>query len=200
MFCKNCGTQISDGAAFCSSCGATTNGNAPKIQPTVTQFTGANSYNASSNAIQPDIYSNLSPVNAPQRLCSGFACFMTSFGVGAVLASITGFVFGVCCIFDPKFDFSNALSIILASLPYAAVSLLFMLPSIIPIKKHITGNKIKAVLLCALKGYIAFLKVELYIACFWVPPLFLWAREIDPNIYYISDGTGTKVLFHLKKD
>ena len=81
MFCKNCGTQISDGAAFCSSCGATTNGNAPKIQPTVTQFTGANSYNASSNAIQPDIYSNPSPANVPQLLCSGFACFMTLIGL-----------------------------------------------------------------------------------------------------------------------
>ena len=200
MFCKNCGTQISDGAAFCSSCGATTNGNAPKIQPTVTQFTGANSYNASSNAIQPDIYSNPSPANVPQRLCSGFACFMTCFGVLSFLGCVIGFVFGVCCIFDPKFDFTDALSIILASLPYAAVSLLLMLPSIIPIKKHITGNKIKAVLLCALKGYIAFQKVGLYVGCFWVPPLFLWARKIDPDIYYISDGTGTKVLFHLKKD
>ena len=200
MFCKNCGTQISDGAAFCSSCGATTNGNAPKIQPTVTQFTGANSYNASSNAIQPDIYSNPSPANVPQRLCSGFACFMTFLGVCCFLVCVVVFGAGVYGIFDPEVDFTEALTCILVTLAYIALSLLFMLPSIIPIKKHITGNKIKAVLLCALKGYIASQKVGLYVACFWVPPLFLWARKIDPNIYYISDGTGTKVLFHLKKD
>jgi len=200
MFCKNCGTQISDGAAFCSSCGAATNGNAPKIQPTVTQFTGANSYNASSNAIQPDIYSNPSPANVPQRLCSGFACFITFFGVIMFLISVLVFGAGVYGIFDPGTDFTDALTVILVSLAYIAVSLLLMLPSIIPIKKHITGNKIKAVLLCALKGYIASQKVGLYVACFWIPPLFLWARKIDPNIYYISDGTGTKVLFHMKKD
>lgn len=200
MFCKNCGTQISDGAAFCSSCGATTNGNAPKIQPTVTQFTGANSYNASSNAIQPDIYSNPSPANVPQRLCSGFACFLTFIGVICIPICVATFLAGVYGIFEPGTAFTDALSFTFISLVYIAVLLLFMLPSIIPIKKHITGNKIKAVLLCALKGYIASQKVALYVACFWVPPLFLWARKIDPNIYYISDGTGTKVLFHMKKD
>lgn len=200
MFCKNCGTQISDGAAFCSSCGATTNGNAPKIQPTVTQFTGANSYNASSNAIQPDIYSNPSPANVPQLLCSGLACFMTIIGLMGVSLGVSIFLTGVFGIFDPGIDFIDALTLIFASLVVTAVFLLFMLPSIIPIKKHITGNKIIAFLLCILKANIVILKVELYIACFWVPPLFLWARKIDPNIYYISDGTGTKVLFHMKKD
>lgn len=200
MFCKNCGTQISDGAAFCSSCGATTNGNAPKIQPTVTQFTGANSYNASSNAIQPDIYSNPSPANVPQLLCSGFACFMTLIGLMGASFGVSIFLTGVFGIFDPGFAFIDALTLIFASLVVTAVFSLFMLPSIIPIKTHITGNKIIAFLLCIIKSNIVILKVELYVACFWVPPLFLWAREIDPNIYYISDGTRTKVLFHLKKD
>ena len=37
MFCQNCGNQLPEGAAFCSSCGTPVGGTAPKTQKTASQ-------------------------------------------------------------------------------------------------------------------------------------------------------------------
>ncbi len=38
MFCKNCGTQLPDGTKFCSSCGSSTDPNAPAKAPRIAAF------------------------------------------------------------------------------------------------------------------------------------------------------------------
>lgn len=120
--CKNCGSQISDSAKFCTSCGA------PVVQETgqnqQQEYGGQNFQNTQSygNSYQAPEYNHYGC--QPQVQTSGFAVAALVLGIAGIFLGILGMVFTVGAIVD------SGLMIL---------AFLFYLPSILAIVFGIGG-------------------------------------------------------------